>query len=131
MFTQSVSTELGSWSTNRITELAGQYLKGRNLNADQKQALEAKVLGKVKAAQMGNKEFAANFQKYYSAKDKDGLLKFVKADADKLLPNAVKDSFRVLFSDFGAKAQPKPVDGAKTSSSRRRRIHQGFRPTAS
>jgi hypothetical protein len=113
IFTQTVSTELGSWSTNRITELAGQYLKGRNLNADQKQALEAKVLGKVKAAQMGNKEFAANFQKYYSAKDKDGLLKFVKADADKLLPNAVKDSFRVLFSDFGAKAQPKPVDGAK------------------
>jgi hypothetical protein len=113
IFTQTVSTELGSWSTNRITELAGQYLKGRNLNADQKQALEAKVLGKVKAAQMGNKEFVANFQKYYSAKDKDGLLKFVKADADKLLPNAVNDSFRVLFSDFGAKAQPKPVDGAK------------------
>jgi hypothetical protein len=130
MFTQSVSTELGSWSSSRVTELAGPYLKGRNLNADQKQALESKVLGKVRAAQMGNKEFAANFQKYYSAKDKDGLLKFVKADADKLLPNAVKDSFRVLFSDFGAKPQPK-VDGSKPASSRRRRIHQGIWPAAS
>jgi hypothetical protein len=106
-FTETVSNDIATWSKSRVLSEAAPFLKGRKLNADQTEALEAKALTKVRNSLMGNENFKNSYAKFFNAKDRDGLLKFVKAETDKLLPGAVKDSFRLLFSDFSPKPQPK------------------------
>jgi hypothetical protein len=108
IFTNTVSTDVATWSKSRVTAEAQPFLKGRKLNEDQSEALELKALGKVRKTLMADENFKTNYAKYFNAKDKDGLLKFIKAETDKLLPSAVKDSFRVLFSDFSPKPKPQP-----------------------
>jgi hypothetical protein len=106
-FTETVSNDIATWSKSRVLSEAAPFLKGRKLNADQTEALEAKALTKVRSSLMADESFKNSYAKFFNAKDRDGLLKFVKAETDKRLPGAVKDSFRLLFSDFSPKPQPK------------------------
>jgi hypothetical protein len=103
MFTDSVTSDLGAWSKSRVQKEVEPFLKGRKLNDHQFESLEQKALGKVRQSLLSNQQFSQTYQKYFMAKDRDGLLKFVKAETDKLLPGAVKESYRYLFSDFSPK----------------------------
>jgi hypothetical protein len=117
-FTETVSNDIATWSKSRVLSEAAPFLKGRKLNADQTEALEAKALTKVRNSLMGNENFKNSYAKFFNAKDRDGLLKFVKAETDKLLPGAVKDSFRLLFSDFSPKPPAAKPDADKVPAAK-------------
>jgi hypothetical protein len=111
LFTESVSTEVSTWSKSRVQAEAAPFLKGRKLNDDQFEMLETKALNKVRKTLLENKQFTSGYQTYFNSKDKAGLLKFIKAETDKLLPAAVKDSYRLLFSDFSKPLTPRSSNG--------------------
>lgn len=128
-FTQGVSGEIGTWSSKRVMEEAAPFLKGRKLNQDQTETLELRALGRVRNSLRSDQQFSEAYTRYFTAKDREGLLKLVKSATDKLLPAAVKESYRALFSDFsgkkevaapgtnGAQVAPKPVPAGWTKIS--------------
>lgn len=114
IFKSDVVTQWENFKLDKVGKELSGYLGKQNISDERKGIITQNVMQEVARVLNAKPDFRQKFEKLFTAKDKDGLLKFARSSAEAVIPDAVKKIYTMLYSNPGAPPKTAaPANGVK------------------